>query len=506
MEQKVIEKLYQNFKREVLASRDGNDSILKAQDFGFFSWSNYPGVYTDQAIEEKLESSMLPEDDIVFDSGDEHYIYIATRLFEVGGHSRCILHFIDNIRDQKHTVILTDQKKSLPANLASFFKKNNTEVLLLDNPADPLSNAQMLRAHIKKLHPSRILLFTHPNDLLPLVTFGKFHPCEILLFNHADHTFWIRGNWIDMVIDFRETGLKVTRLGRLLERSALLRLPVVNSYERDSRSQSKMNIGYSGDDLIIGTLTNINKVQTEKGEFSFVRLMLNWATATPYGKFLIIGLTKEQFQSLLFEATTLPKNLVCLGIVPEPEAYYKAFDFFVEPFPIGSALGIKEACKYGAIPIFSPHPCHLAGSFEAFHETIQELFSQPNDFETFERNLSEMVKMPKQKIEELSNQLKVLIKEHHRGQQWVKSLKRLDPKEAPASQSLSSADISQEAAYFREYVKKDTNVFFQELLGLKYLVSRKLMWKMLLGKYKVFTIHKMSVQNCKRIVWKTFRK
>ncbi len=505
MESKIVEKLYQHFKREVLSEENAKEIILKAQEFGFFSWSYYPGVYTDEQVENKLATTMLPAIDVVSNPDNEHYVYIATRLFEVGGHSRCVLHFIDNLKQAKHTVILTDQRKKLPANLSSFFDKTNTSVISLPASSDPIRSAQMLRQEIISLSPAKIFLFTHPNDLLPLITFGKFHPCEILLFNHADHTFWIRGNWIDTVIDFRETGLKVTRQGRLMNRSALLRLPVSYSYEQVPKENAKMNLGYDEDGLIIGTLTNFSKVQSEKNEISFVQMMLDWAVANPLCTFLIIGLTEAQFSLLSYKEVAFPANLVCLGIIPDPEMYYMAFDFFIEPFPIGSALGIIEACKYGAIPIFSPHPCYLAGSFEAFHETIQKNFSQPQDIDELQKNFQTMINMPAEKINELSETVRELIYQHHRGENWALALKNISLEIPAQDETFSKANIWTEAAYFREYVKEETNIFFQGLLKLKHLVSKKVMWLFFTGRYKVFHFHKLSFKSWKLIVWKTFR-
>src|SRR5437868_13668044 len=152
MEDKIVERLYQNFKNEVLSEEDARQLVLKATDFGFFSWSYYPGAYTDLQVEKKLEMAMLPAIDVVPDPVEEHYVYIATRLFEVGGHSRCVWYFIDNLRHAKHTVILTDQRKKLPSNLSSFFDRTNTAVITLNATPDPLFNAQMLRQEVLGLN------------------------------------------------------------------------------------------------------------------------------------------------------------------------------------------------------------------------------------------------------------------------------------------------------------------------------------------------------------------
>lgn len=500
MERKVVDHLYQTFKEEILTEPDAEVLLKKAEDFGLFCWSHYPGMYTDQKIEEKLSTAMLPPSDWKSTSTQKHYVYIATRLFAVGGHSRCILHFIDNFTEATHSVILLDQKKALPENLQTFFDQHRTNVIK-NVGVNFTSKANSLRDIIKTLNPSRIFLFTHPNDLLPLITFGKFHPCQISLFNHADHTFWIGGKWIDSIIDFRSPGMAVTKQSRLLNRSELLLLPVDHSYENIPKAVAKKALGLSPEIRIVGTLTNVSKVLVEENEHSFADFLLSRAMELPAVQFMIVGLSDKDFISLLKTKSTIPSNITCLGVVTDPDKYFRAFDYFIEPFPIASPLGMLDACKFGAFPVFSPHAIYLAASYEALHASVSAICKRSGNQEEFLSHFMEAIHFTEDELKEKSEKIMQIISEHHRGKGWTDTLDnqqllQINMEETP------QLDPLKEMLFFQHYVKKTSNELFEYLFQLKSLVSKKVLLSFFFGKNKLFSFTQLSKRNYKLLAWK----
>ncbi len=500
MDAKVVNHLYQTFKKVILQETVPEKLFRKGEDFGLFCWSHYPGVYTDQQVENKLAELMLPSSDWISQPSEKHYVYIATRLFAVGGHSRCILHFIDNIRSAKHTLILLDQKKALPQNLQQFFNQSQTK-LIRNEGNDFTSKSYALRKTLMELNPSRIFLFTHPNDLLPMITFGKFHPCTISLFNHADHTFWIGGKWIDSIIDFRSPGMAVTRKRRNVKKSELLLLPVDHTYEIVPKKAAKQHLGLSADVRIAGTLTNISKVQTDKNEDSFADFLRDSALIYPTVLFMVVGLNEDEFQSLLYKKLSLPSNIKCLGIVTDPDMYFKAFDYFIEPFPIASPLGMLDACKFGALPVFSPHDCYLAASYEALHHSISKICKRSKDKIELATNLKEAISYSDEMLAEKSEAIIRLIADHHRGIGWSDTLNdqqllKQNIEEAPLM------DPEKEMLFFQNYVKKSANELFEYLFQLKGIVNRKMLTSFFFGKNKLFSFSQLSKKNYKLLLWK----
>lgn len=490
---KRIEKLYQNFKVQILAETDNDKLILKTQELVFFCWMNYPLRFTDKEIEDKVTQAMLPPVATISQSGKNHVVYIATTVFEVGGHSRCIINFIDNIKDKKHSVILTSQKKGLPANIEAFFQQNGVDCFMLSDKEKPTEKARALREKVIELAPSEVFLFHHANDLLPLMAFGNYKPCKITLYNHGDHIFWLAGKWFTEVFDFRKIGAMITKYGRSVAETKIVCLPVSNEYELADRSVSKQKIGLNSGNRIIGTLTNISKIQPFKSEQSIVQLILNWAIDLPHCTFMIIGISSGQFKQLVASTVEIPDNIKCLGIVADPEMYYQAFDFFIEPYPMGSGLGIIEACKYGAIPVFSAHPCKLASSFEAFHESIQHLFKQPASAAELNSDFYEILSRSDDELFALSKTVRELIYRHHRGSEWVQSL------HAPSAIVDYVVDVKAEAGFFQVYLGKTAQVLFNDLLKLKQLVTKPVIRTFFIGKYAVYSIFSLSFKNWKQL-------
>lgn len=500
MDAKVVEHLYQTFKENILQENDPEKLLRKGEDFGLFCWSHYPGIYTDQQVEDKLATVMLPASDWISNVTEKHYVYIATRLFAVGGHSRCILHFIDNLKDAKHTVILLDQKKVLPQNLQQFFDHNKTNIIL--NTGDDFnSKAHTLRNSLMELHPTRIFLFTHPNDLLPMITFGKFHPCEISLFNHADHTFWIGGKWIDNILDFRSPGMAVTKKCRNVNSSELLLLPVDHTYSRVSKKEAKQQLGLTADVRIVGTLTNISKIFSEKNEVSFADFLLSRAILHSHLQFMIVGLTKDDFISLLSKTAALPSNIICLGLVTDPDKYYKAFDYFIEPFPIASPLGMLDACKFGAFPVFSPHECYLSASYEALHHSVSEICKRSLNKKELIEHFNEAINFTDEELSGKSVAIIQLIADHHRGKGWADTLNEHSLLKGNVDDT-PPVDPLKEMQFFQHYVKKTANELFEYLFQLKSIVSGKMLITFFFGKNKLFSFSQLSKRNYKLFLWK----
>jgi hypothetical protein len=145
----------------------------------------------------------------------------------------------------------------------------------------------------------------------------------------------------------------------------------------------------------------------------------------------------------------------------------------VEPFPIGSGLGIIEACQYGAIPLFSKHPASLCSTFEVFHTAVQALFDK------------EVVRMPL--IDQLnwylfaghidcnilSGDIKKNINRFHRGAEWSQSMLNNVINDAPHSGEADLEWIKREASFFQDYQMKNEPDFLLNILSLKNLVDRK---------------------------------
>lgn len=496
-----IEIIYNKLKAEVISERDPNKQLMKAEQLIFYCWKNYPIRFNDSDLESNLEKLMIQPEKLG-EKKNNHILYVASTLFAVGGHTRCILNFIDNLPNYQHTVILTRQNKSIPDNIFESFKEKNVVVVILDTKKSILEKSSKLISQVDSICPSKVYLFQHPDDLVPLIAFGKNKTHEIVQYNHADHVYSLGTNYFTKVMEFRNSGAMISHFGKLISNLLIQVLPIQNIYEIPNISIAKTKLGFDSTKRIVGTLTNFGKAQSFNGMPTLVNIITEISAKYIDFNFVIIGLTEQEFSSIAGETIPIPKNVFCLGIVKNPEPYYETFDFFLEPFPIGSGLGILEACKHGAIPIFAPQQASLCSTFDVFHVEIRKCLIEATTFETYYSTIDNYLNYQSNDLNVLSDKIRLGIYQYHRGEKWAENLENDGLIFQPSNTIDGELFLKKEASFFQEYQKKSTAELLEHLLSLKQLVSKKLLLSLFIGKNRLFSIFDLNKQIAKRLTIK----
>lgn len=501
MTDKRIEKIYGKLKSIVLAEKEPNLQLIKSEQLIFYCWKNYPLQFSDVEIESTLEKNMIYSN-LVLDKKNSHVVYVASTLFAVGGHSRCILNFIDNQPNHQHTVILTRQNKSIPTNLTTFFESKNVDVIIQDINDLPLSKSAKLLSQVDIINPQKVYLFQHPDDLVPLMAFGKNTSHEVVQYSHADHVYSLGMKYFNKQLEFRNTGALISHFGKNVQSPHIQVLPIQYQYETPNRIEAKKKLGFDSNQQILGTLTNFSKAQSYNGFPSLVDVFLNLSAKYPNCVFLIIGLNENEFKSIAGRTIQIPHNICCLGIIVNPEVYYEALDLFLEPFPVGSGLGIIEACKHGAIPVFAPQQASLCSTFDVFHVEIQKHLIKATTIETFYSTINNYLNAQPGEINALSEKIRNGIHHYHRGEKWAANLEKGLPFFDKSVIKNPVEFLKTEAMFFQGYQKKSSNELIEHLLSLKTLVSRKNLLSFFIGRNRLFSIYEMNKQNVKRLAIK----
>jgi hypothetical protein len=501
MTDKRIEKIYKKLKAEVISERDANLQLIKAEQLISFCWKNYPLQFSDVDIESALEKNMISSNQLL-DKKKSRIVYVASTLFAVGGHSRCILNFIDNQPNHQHTVILTRQNKSIPTNLTAFFEAKNVDVIIHDVSDLPLSKSTKLLLQVDFINPQKVYLFQHPDDLVPLIAFGKNTSHEVVQYSHADHVYSLGVKYFNKQLEFRNTGALISHFGKNVKTPQIQVLPIQNHYETPNRIEAKKKLGFDSNQRIIGMLTNFSKAQSFNGFPSLVDVFLKLSEKYPNCVFVIIGLNENEFKSIAGRTIQIPHNICCLGIVVNPEPYYETFDFFLEPFPIGSGLGVIEACKHGAIPVFAPQQARLCSTFDVFHVEIQKHLIEATTIEAFYSSINNYLNAQPDEINVLSEKIKTGIYQYHRGEKWVENLEKNAFPFEFSHLIEPELFLKNEALFFQNYQKKSNAELIEHLLSLKQLVTKKLLLSFFIGRNQLFSIFDLNRQNAKRIAIK----
>jgi hypothetical protein len=485
-----IESLYQYFKTKILAQKVAEKQLQQLQELIYFCWMNYPIRFSDPDLENMLESHLVPLQ-INPDEAGKKMLHIASTLFEVGGHTRCLINTIRNLNEYKHVVILTRQSKPIPKNIEQFFVENHIEVICLDSKWSILQKASALSNRVKQLKPNFILSFHHPDDLVPVISVSKITGIPTSLYNHADHVFSIGARFFNKQLEFRETGMLVSRTAKNITHATLQVLPLGATEVVVDKKMQKEKLAFNTYRYVVGTLTNYSKALPYNNSPSIVDQLFQLAELHTDFCFFIIGLSASQVQSLIQKK--IPENLKCLGIIPDPDVYYQVMDFFIEPFPIGSGLGIIEACQYGAIPIFSKHPVSLCGTFEVFHQEVQSLFKTDVVSKPIDEQLNWYIFSNQVDSELLSANIEKKINRFHRGKVWSDNLVDNLLHEGLCQMKSDPETIEQEARFFQDYQKKNDSDLLLHILSLKNLLDRTVILKIFVNKlFRISHINKKT--------------
>jgi hypothetical protein len=465
-----IESLYQYFKTKILAQKGVEKQLQQIQELIYFCWMNYPTRFSDLDLENVLEKHLVPQQINPIDEGKK-MLHVASTLFEVGGHTRCLINTISNLHEYKHSVLLTRQSKPIPKNIEQFFVEHNIEVFCLDSKATILQKVSTLAVHVKQLAPNFIFSFHHPDDLVPIIALTKITGIATVLYNHADHVYSIGARFFNKQLEFRETGMRISRTAKNVNNAPVQVLPLGARYVVVDKKIQKEKLAFHAYRSVVGTLTNFSKAMPYKNSPSIVEEFYQLAELHTDFCFLIIGLSEAQVESLIRKK--ILNNLKCLGIVPDPDLYYQTMDFFVEPFPIGSGLGIIEACQYGAIPLFSKHPVELCSTFEVFHPQVRALFDKEVICKSLKDQLNWYLFDGQVDCDVISAKIEKNINRYHQGAEWSQSLMNLFSNVELNPLETDQEWINQEAMFFQNYQMKNDTDFLLHILSLKNLVDRK---------------------------------
>lgn len=493
-----IESLYQLLKHLLLQEKYPEKQLQQIQALIHFCWMNYPLRFADSELDGLLLNHALPA--IKSNSkNDQHEVYVASTLMDVGGHTRCLLNLIEHQPNKKHTVILTRQKKALPEQVLRVFDENSVNCITVQNDAEIMSVSAALQKAVETIQPSRIFLFHHADDLTPVLALANTTDIQTIYYNHSDHVFSVGARFFSNSLEFRRIGAQLSKQVRGMDKIGIHPLPVARQSQTFTKQEARQALGLPTGGYIVGSLTNSSKSKPSPGKPNMVNWMIELASKHPNHFFLIVGLEQKQLIEWNTSGKQIPVNVQAVGIQKKPELYYRAMDFFLEPFPVGSGLGIIEAAHYGAIPVFTPHDVQLCSTYEIFDPEIQALFKHSESFDDTARHLNQYLNQSEQTTTELSRNLEILIEQKHRGDQWIQGLELAINKQA-SIEHLDTNQILREASFFQVYQQKTGKEMLTYLLTSPNLSTRKHLMQLFRFHRYLFSLKTMSSSNIKRIL------
>lgn len=192
------------------------------------SFAKYSGCggLVSRRIEQMLlsEAAALDGGNDVVPTAPDAVLMVMTEALFFGGHTRVVERWIEGDDTRRYSLLLTRQATSdVPARLQSAVRKSGGVLLSV---ADGEIGDRALRLRRLSAGYGAVVLFTHWDDALPLLAYGREDfPRPVGLFNHADHVFWLGVSVADAIGELRHWGGRLSEECRGTAVSRVLTIP-----------------------------------------------------------------------------------------------------------------------------------------------------------------------------------------------------------------------------------------------------------------------------------------
>ena len=400
--------------------------VRQVEEISRFATLYGPGLLMDPRLEAMLlqvAAKELPSINLRRKvEGRRRLLHVVTEVFEVGGHTRVLDNWISLDRRSEHSVIFTKQKSKLPEWLRFSLSEAGAHVHFLSPELSSLESGRRLREFTASQKWSAIVLHHHMNDAAPALAFSEAGDIPIIIYNHADHLHWLGVSIADLIIDFSPKRMEYSRIFRKAKRGYLLPYPLGNAVPCMDAKEFRYALGLASSDVMLVSMGNRYKF-CPHGEYDFLAVMAQVLKACPQSHLYVIGLSRDDYAQ--FSGSPFPSNLHCVGELSNPVNYCAAADLFVEPFPIGTGLGVFDVCRFGATPLFAfgdMPTVYGEGCIDLFGGSgVETRLGTEQEYRTY---LVDLI-LDSKKRKALGERVENFINERCVGQGWIEELERM---------------------------------------------------------------------------------
>jgi hypothetical protein len=363
-------RIYEHLVKDLECSADGSCTtrvIRKLKSLSFFAWHNHPGCFADARVENVgLEAGRsLPQYDLQQLTGKNRdavqkfraekdlpkILFVATSVWEIGGHGRQLLHWIKGVSSAKKLLVVTGQTgEHVWDETIRVCRDTCTEVVFLGGISD-LECAQILTS-IQNISDVTICV-TNPDDPATLLAFARDGGSPVVFSNHAHFWFGLGTSVADVCISnlsgFQEHA-KTYRFGRQHIHAVIHRCLQLEIIQPEQKKLTAAELGLpEGMTILFSAGTKTKYLST--AHYDFFRTARKILDAIPDVFLIVAGIENpRRFPSL---GPLLNHPRFRLYGYRDLRPLYLAADIFLESFPVSSLGAVRESVQHGgACPFF----------------------------------------------------------------------------------------------------------------------------------------------------------
>lgn len=169
-------------------------------------------------------------------------LLVLTHAFQTGGHTRIAEAFLRERPEASTDVFIDSPDFEIPHSLSNIALASHSEII--QSKTSSLQETAIALQNLGKDY-HRIILITHPEDLVPILSFGhESWNVPVLLYNHADHQFWLGVSVADLTLNLSSKASSFSQQWRGTIDNAVLPIPLqVQTPQKSSHSKLREHLG-----------------------------------------------------------------------------------------------------------------------------------------------------------------------------------------------------------------------------------------------------------------------
>ena len=359
------------------------------------------------------------------DGTPKNVLHVASDVSYLSGPPRLIGRWIKQDHERIQSLFLTRQSlDEVPHNLRETVASRHGEIYgISDNSnADYISRAQHLYECAANFDV--VVLHLAIFDIVPIIAFAnKENLPPVIYVNHGDHWFWTGVSISDVVVNLRESGMKLSQQRRSIEAQRNVLLPTILEppCRTISRIEAKRQLRLAENSIVMLSIARAAKYRTIDG-INFVKAHLQLLEKDERVVLIVVGPGGMEDWSDAIQRGQ--GRVIVLEQTENTAVFLQAADIYVDSFPIPSITSLLEAGSYG-IPLVTRFPhSHNAEIFGSDAPGLTDNLIRAQNLEEYTIALSRLINDAsfRQALGE-STQKKIL--ETHLGCNWQHTLEQV---------------------------------------------------------------------------------
>jgi hypothetical protein len=366
---RLIPENFQVFRNLVAQAKDFVErgkydaAAVYAKMAAFYATGKHCGLFFSPELEhilltigqKAIPSGLAPHKKILFPKIPRNVVHVATTVTSIGGHSRMLGRWIQQDTQRSHSLVLTQQETNeVPKVLKDAVLASQGKIYLL---SETIGSLICWAKRLREIAATAdvIVLHIHNDDVIPIIAFAnqeQFPP--ILFVNHADHIFWLGTSISDVVLNLRESGMRLSQNRRGIEQARNVLLPTIiePNYRVLSRQEAKRQLNLPENSVILLSIARGIKYKTMDG-VSFADAHIPLLKQHDNAILLVVGPGNREDWSAAIQETQ--GRIIAHGHRQDTAVFYQAADIYVDSFPFASNTSLLEAGGYG-VPLVTRYP------------------------------------------------------------------------------------------------------------------------------------------------------